>query len=122
MNLKHVAGENRGKVMLYALSTCGWCKKTKQLLDELGVAHKYKYVDMSFGAEREELLEEVRAWNPGCSFPTIVIGELAIVGYKPDKIKETLGYERRADPARRNRQAVREAKARGGRFRIPTEP
>ena len=91
MDWIQVEGESKGDVVLYALSTCGWCKKTKQLLDELGVAYRYKYVDMTFGAEREGLLAEVKAWNPHRSFPTIVINELAIIGYKPDKIKETLG-------------------------------
>ena len=32
MAVNHVAGRNKGKVMLYALSTCGWCAKTKELL------------------------------------------------------------------------------------------
>jgi glutaredoxin-like protein NrdH len=92
MDWIHVEGENRGQVVLYALSTCGWCKKTKQLLDELGVEYRYKYVDMAFGKEREELLDEVRQWNPQSSFPTVVVnGEKSIIGYKPDRVKEELG-------------------------------
>ncbi len=27
MSMQHVEGENKGDVVLYALSTCGWCKK-----------------------------------------------------------------------------------------------
>jgi len=30
MAMTHVDGKNKGKIMLYALSTCVWCKKTKQ--------------------------------------------------------------------------------------------
>ena len=46
--LTKVPGENKGhKVTLYALSTCGWCKKTKKFLDELGVEYEYVYVDLS---------------------------------------------------------------------------
>ena len=44
---EHVEGENKGKILLYALSTCGWCRKTRQLLDDLGVAYDYIYVDLS---------------------------------------------------------------------------
>ena len=41
MKIEHVKGENKGKITLYALSTCGWCKKTKKLLDDLGVEYHY---------------------------------------------------------------------------------
>ena len=36
MAVEHVTGKNKGKVMLYALSTCGWCGKTKELLQADG--------------------------------------------------------------------------------------
>jgi len=29
MVVEHVPGRNAGQVMLYALSTCVWCKKTR---------------------------------------------------------------------------------------------
>ena len=32
MALQHVAGKNKGHIVLYALSTCPWCGKTKKLL------------------------------------------------------------------------------------------
>jgi len=87
-----VDGKDQGDVILYALSTCGWCKKTRALLDELGVAYQYRYVDLESGAERESTLDEVRKWNPQCSFPTIVInGKECIMGFQPDKIKGALG-------------------------------
>lgn len=92
MDWTRVDGENRGDIVFYALSTCGWCKKTKRFLDELGVEYKYRYVDMVFGPERDELLKEMERWNPRRSFPTIVINKKkAIIGYKPDRIKEVLG-------------------------------
>jgi len=37
MGLKHVGGKNASHVVIYALSTCPWCKKTKKLLDDLGL-------------------------------------------------------------------------------------
>ncbi|MCJ7714049.1 glutaredoxin family protein, partial [Candidatus Bathyarchaeota archaeon] len=42
--MTQVEGENRGDVKLYALSTCGWCKKTKGLLNDLHA--QYSYVDV----------------------------------------------------------------------------
>ena len=87
-----VDGEDKGDVVLYALSTCGWCRKTKRFLAELGVQYKYKDVDKLSGAERDEALQEVERWNPRRSFPTMVIKEEeAVVGFDADRIKELLG-------------------------------
>ncbi len=77
--------------MLYALSTCGWCKKTKRLLDELGVEYHYVDVDLVAGERQENVLDEVKGWNPRGTFPTLVINNECIVGYKEEKIKEVLG-------------------------------
>ena len=92
MKIEHVKGENKGKIMLYALSTCGWCKKTKKLLDDLGVEYHYIYVDHLEGNEKEKTMKEMMKWNPRCSFPTVVINNKeCIVGFKEEKIEEALG-------------------------------
>ena len=89
IEVEHVNGENKGKIMLYALSTCGWCRKTKELLDELGVEYDYIYVDQLEGAEKDDTIDEVKKWNPRCSFPTLVIDdEKCITGFKEDEIRE----------------------------------
>ena len=91
MEYEHVDGEDRGAVRLFALSTCGWCRKTKLLLEELGVAYEYVYADKVHGPERDEIIKTVEEWNPRCSFPTLVIGnEKCIVGFKEDEIREAL--------------------------------
>ncbi len=78
-------------VKLYALSTCGHCRHTKELLNECHVEYECVDVDMCDVKERQAVLDEVRAVNPNCSFPTIVIGQKVIVGYKEAEIKEALG-------------------------------
>lgn len=79
------------QVMLYALSTCGWCKKTRQLFDEHGVKYDYVYVDQQTGEEKERTLAEVRRWNPNTSFPTVVIDDnLVIVGFQEARLREAL--------------------------------
>ena len=92
IKIEHVDGDNKGKIMLYALSTCGWCKKTKELLSDLGVAYSFVYVDILEGNEKENAVDEVKKWNPRCSFPTLVInGRECIVGFKEEQIKEAVG-------------------------------
>jgi glutaredoxin-like protein NrdH len=79
------------KVKLYSLSTCSHCKATKRLLNECEVHYDFTDVDLLKGDERRAILEDVKKFNPACSFPTIIIGDRVIVGYKEDEIKEALG-------------------------------
>ncbi len=79
-------------VKLYALSTCGWCKKTKELLDTNGVEYDLVYVDLLEGDEKEAVLDEVRKYNPRTSFPTVVVDDSrSVTGFKEDQLRELLG-------------------------------
>ena len=94
MAVVHVQGKNSGNVMLYALSTCGWCQKTKKLLNDLGIEYYYLDVDQIAGDEKKIALKEVRRWNPNLNYPTLVIDdEKCIVGFKENEIREVLGGE-----------------------------
>lgn len=91
MEVNHVDGKDKGKVMLYALSTCPWCKRTKRLLERLGVAYDFIDIDLVEGDEKEQIDKEVKKWNPRFNFPTLVIDdEVVIAGYKPEAIEEAL--------------------------------
>ena len=78
-------------VNIYTLSTCSHCKATKTFLNDCAVKYDFTDVDLLKGEERAAILEDMKKWNPQCSFPTIIIGEKVIVGYKEDEIKEALG-------------------------------
>ena len=80
-----------GKVQIYTLSTCGHCTATKKFLDECNVEYEFEDVDILQGEERAAILEDIKKWNPNCSFPTIIIGDKVIVGYKENEIREALG-------------------------------
>ncbi|MCG6909237.1 MAG: glutaredoxin family protein [Deltaproteobacteria bacterium] len=78
-------------VKLYTLSTCSHCKSTKRLLSECTIEYDFVDVDLLEGEERKAILEDVKKVNPRCSFPTLIIGDKVIVGYKEKEIKEALG-------------------------------
>ena len=85
----HVSGTKKGDVMLYALSTCQWCRKTKELLNELKIDYYFIDVDLVTGDDQKELIEEIKKYNPACSFPTMVINERdSIIGFDEDKIRD----------------------------------
>lgn len=88
-----VAGAHQEhQVKFYGLSTCIWCRKTREFLEEEGVAFDFVYVDLLQGDERETVKEEIRAWNPRVSFPTIVIDDAqCVIGFKTDELKQVLG-------------------------------
>jgi len=91
MQLHRVEGSDCGSLRLYTLSTCIWCKKTKALLQEMNVSYDYVEVDLLEGEERESALEDLKRFNPGCSFPSLVVNNSkCIVGYDENKIREAL--------------------------------
>lgn len=90
MDFERVDGKDKGKITLYALSTCIWCKKTKELLTSMGVSFNYIYVDLLKGEDRDKAIQEVKRYNSSSSFPTLVIGDKGIVGYREKEIKEAL--------------------------------
>jgi len=80
----------QSNVKIYTLSTCSHCKAAKRFLDECTVKYDATEVDLLKGEERAAILEEVKKWNPNCSFPTIIIGDEVIVGFKEGEIRKAL--------------------------------
>jgi glutaredoxin-like protein NrdH len=90
-------GHNEGthndhQVLLYALSTCIWCRKTRQLLEDEDVTFDFVYVDLVDADERKAAREHIRKFSDRTSFPATIFDDAdCIIGYKPDQIKERLG-------------------------------
>jgi glutaredoxin len=94
MNLTHVDGKNLGKIVLYALSTCPWCKMTKKFLEDNGIEYDYVDVDLLAGDDKDSTIQTVTRWNPRCSFPTMVINDSkCIVGFDEKELRENLKME-----------------------------
>lgn len=79
------------KIKIYTLSTCSHCKATKKFLNDNKVGFDFIDVDLLQGDDRQKILEEVMQFNPDRSFPTILIGDKVIIGFKENDIKEALG-------------------------------
>jgi glutaredoxin-like protein NrdH len=78
-------------VKMYTLSTCIHCKATKQLLNEAAILYEFIDVDLLDGEDQKNVIEEVKKYNPKCSFPTILIGDTVIVGFRGGEIRQALG-------------------------------
>ena len=77
-------------IVVYALSTCGFCKRALAFLDEKGLAYKYIYVDqipLETKNEVKKILLE--RFNEHVSFPFAVIDDSThLVGFiQPDWVR-----------------------------------
>jgi len=78
-------------VKMFTLSTCSHCKATKKFLDECAVRYEFTDVDLLSSNELNAILEDVKKFNPLCTFPTIIIGDKVIIGFQEVAIKGALG-------------------------------
>lgn len=80
------------KVFIYALSTCGWCKRTKKFMHDHGIAYEYIDVDEASREEKHEIGNSLKEKNIPLGFPiTVIDDDVVIRGYQPDEFKEALG-------------------------------
>ena len=80
---------NQKKVLLYTLSTCGWCKKTKELLKEHGIAYEYIDLDKCSKEDQKTAIDKIKDKNLPVAFPIIIINdEKVIQGFKKEDILE----------------------------------
>lgn len=77
-------------VKVYALSTCPYCRMTREYLAAEGVEFDVVEVDLLAGEEREQAVREVRDVSGGASFPVVVIGDEHVVGFDKPKLKALL--------------------------------
>lgn len=78
------------KIRLYTLSTCSHCIRTKRFFSENGFEADFTDVDLLTGTDRERVMNEVRKLNPDCSFPTICIGDIVVIGFNEEKLRKAL--------------------------------
>ncbi|AEB08872.1 glutaredoxin family protein [Desulfobacca acetoxidans] len=77
-------------IKLYALSTCSHCRNCKEFLAQCGFEYDCVDVDRLEPGERRQVLEEIKNINPNLSFPTLVIGDKVVIGFKKEEIQEIL--------------------------------
>jgi glutaredoxin len=78
------------QVTLYALQNCGHCREAKKFLQQHQIAFRTIYMDLLFGEERSETMRRLKSLNPATSFPTIIVDQEVIVGFKEKKLRRVL--------------------------------
>lgn len=92
MQFSKVSGKkNNHKVTLYALSTCVWCKMTKQYLNENSVEFEFVDVDLLDDNDKSKVHTTIISKGGVLSYPTTVIDDkILITGFRKDQLKEAL--------------------------------
>ena len=87
-----VEGKNRKhKVLLYAISTCGWCKRAKQNLKDLDVEYEYIDIDLCSGEDRQEITKDIRSRKGQLAYPTVIVDDkILLTGPSREELREVL--------------------------------
>ncbi len=79
------------KVLVYALSTCGWCKMTKDFLRDRDIEYEYIDVDLCSVEDRARVRADIVERGGTPNFPTLIIDdETLITGFDERRIREVL--------------------------------
>jgi glutaredoxin-like protein NrdH len=92
MNINKIPGKNsKHKVFVYALSTCVWCKMTKQYLKDNQIEYEYVDVDLCTEDDKQKIRETIQAKGGTLSYPTTIIDDKTVVtGFRKDLLKKEL--------------------------------
>ncbi len=92
MDKVRVTGKNnKHRVLLYALSTCAWCKKTKKFLNENDVEYEYVDVDLTNDEDHEKIRQDIINRGSEPTYPTIIVDNKKVInGFRIDLLKEAL--------------------------------
>jgi glutaredoxin len=93
MKVEKVSGKNnKNKVFLYTLSTCAWCRMTKQYLKDNGVEYEYVDVDSCSEEDLGKIKKDILSKGGSLSYPVIIVNDKTLInGFRKDLIKEHLG-------------------------------
>ena len=92
MKVAKVSGKNhKHKVMLYALSTCAWCKMTKRFLTDNHIEYEYVDVDLCDDDDRRKIREDIKRRGAEPCYPLIIVDDKTVInGFVKNKITEAL--------------------------------
>jgi glutaredoxin-like protein NrdH len=93
MEFSKVSGKKKEhQVILYTLSTCVWCKLTKQFLKDSEVEYDFVDVDLLDEEEKTKVHETIMSKGADLSYPTTIVDDKTVItGFRKDKLKEALG-------------------------------
>jgi glutaredoxin len=78
------------KVLMYTLSTCPWCRKTRQYFTDNKVPFEFVDYDLASDEEQDRIVAHMRKYTDQISFPFVLIGEEIVQGWNPGMYEKLL--------------------------------
>lgn len=79
--------ESGSRVILYSLSTCGYCKQARELLEKRNIDYVEKVIDTSASAKKEAAELGIKA------VPVLLVGDYRVKGYDRSRWLDLLKTE-----------------------------
>lgn len=93
MKTTKVSGKNTNhRVLLYAISTCPWCKRAKRFLKNNHVEYEYIDVDLCNNEDLREVKRDILSRGGSLIYPTIIIDDRVLMtNPKEAELRKALG-------------------------------
>jgi glutaredoxin len=79
------------EILMYGLTTCPHCKRTKEFLEKAGANFEVIWLDKLEGDMKRKVMREVHEISGSYSVPLVVRGDKWVLGYDEAKLKEIVG-------------------------------
>lgn len=84
----------KNTVLLYALSTCIWCKRAKRFLSNHQIEYEYIDVDLISQEDRQHVERDIMDRGGQLIFPTIIIDDqVLLTNPRDEELKQVLETE-----------------------------
>ncbi len=89
--IKEEGERQKGEIIIYALSTCAFCKKALKFLRENSITFSYVYIDEFDYDKKTKIKNELKEkYKKDIGFPFLILdGTNIIIGFTEDDYKKT---------------------------------
>jgi len=82
---------NKHRVLIYAISTCAWCKRAKKFLKDSDIEYEYVDIDLCSKDDRDKIREAILSRGGRLSYPTVIVDDrVLITGFNEGQLREAL--------------------------------
>jgi len=82
---------NKHRVLIYAISTCAWCKRAKKFLKDSYIEYEYVDIDLCSKDDRDKIREAILSRGGRLSYPTVIVDDrVLITGFNEGQLREAL--------------------------------
>ena len=78
------------KILMYTLSTCPFCRKTKKYFRDRNIPFDFVDYDQAGEKEQERIAAEMMKHTDHIAFPFVKIEDTVVMGYNPERYEQLL--------------------------------